>query len=121
MNALSPRAMTRSILIIFFLGYLPVSAQQEIDAVVEGKKAFETYGCAVCHAIAKDDKSFRTGPNLYGLFQNEPRDREVVNPESGDRRKVKANKNYFTTSVRKSWDALAVSESLSIPNLLATS
>ena len=52
-----------------------------------------------------------TGPNLYGLFLNQPRDREVVAPGSDKRRKVKADKNYFTTSVRKSWDALAVAES----------
>ena len=75
MVTLTLRAMTRSILIIFFLGCFPVLAQQEIDAVAEGEKAFATYGCVVCHAVTKDDKSFLTGPNLYGLFQNKPRDR----------------------------------------------
>ena len=83
MVTLTLRAMTRSILIILFLGCFPVLAQQEIDAVAEGEKAFATYGCVVCHAVAKDDKSFLTGPNLYGLFQNKPRDREVLNPNSG--------------------------------------
>jgi len=111
MVILTLRAMTRSILIFFFLGCFPVLAQQEIDAVAEGKKAFATYGCVVCHAVAKDDKSFRTGPNLYGLFQNKPRDREVLNPNSGGRGQIKADKKYYTTSVRKSWDALAISES----------
>ncbi len=111
MVTLTLRAMTRSILIIFFLGCFPVLAQQEIDAVAEGEKAFATYGCVVCHAVTKDDKSFRTGPNLYGLFQNKPRDREVLNPKSGARSRIKADKKYYTTSVRESWDALAISES----------
>ncbi|MED5472182.1 MAG: c-type cytochrome, partial [Verrucomicrobiota bacterium] len=95
----------------FLFASLPVLAQQEIDAVIEGKKAFETYGCVVCHAIDKADKSFRTGPNLYGLFHTDPRDREVVSAASGIKVKVKADKNYFLTSVRKSWDVLAVAES----------
>ena len=60
--------MKSFIFVYFLFTSLPVFAQQEIDAVVEGKKAFETYGCTVCHAIDKADKSFRTGPNLYGLF-----------------------------------------------------
>ena len=73
---------------IFLFGYflfvsLPVIAQQEIDAVVEGRKAFETYGCTVCHSIDKADKSFKTGPNLYGLFHTNPRNREVVSAASG--------------------------------------
>ena len=103
--------MIRFILFTFFLIYFPVVAQQEIDAVAEGKRAFATYGCLVCHAFSKDDKTFRTGPNLFGLFQNQPRNREVLNPNTGRRSQVKADKQYYTTSVRKSWDALAISES----------
>ena len=79
----------------FLFASLPVIAQQEIDAVVEGRKAFETYGCTVCHAIDKADKSFRTGPNLYGLFHTNSRKREVVSAESGIKVTVKADKNYF--------------------------
>ena len=95
----------------FLFVSLPVIAQQEIDAVVEGRKAFETYGCTVCHSIDKADKSFKTGPNLYGLFHTNPRNREVVSAASGIKVTVKADKNYFMTSVRKSWDVLAVAES----------
>lgn len=105
--------MTRTLvsLLLFLFAALPLSAQKEVDAVVEGREAFETYGCAVCHAATKNDKSVRTGPNLYGLFLNQVREREVAHPDSGKRSKIKADKNYFTTSVRKSWDAIAVAES----------
>ena len=89
---------------------LPVWAQVEVDAVAEGKKAFETYGCMVCHTVSKDDDSLRTGPTLHGLFVTEPRERDVVNAESGARLKVKADKEYFNNSVRKSWDVFAVAE-----------
>jgi hypothetical protein len=88
----------------------PAWAQREIDAVAEGRLAFETYGCMVCHAVARADKTVRTGPGLYGLFLNQPREREVAHPETGEKRRVKADKNYYTTSVRTSWDALAVVE-----------
>jgi hypothetical protein len=89
---------------------MPAWAQQEIDAVAAGKQAFESHGCIVCHAVDKKDSSFRTGPNLYGLFLNQPREREVAHPETGEKRKIKADKHYFTDSVRQSWDSLAVAE-----------
>ncbi len=85
-------------------------AQNEVDAVAEGQKVYETYGCIVCHATAKGDQTVRSGPNLFGLFLNEPREREVAKPGAGERLKVKADKSYFMSSVRESWDALAVAE-----------
>ena len=96
--------------ILLVVSITPAFAQKKIDAVVEGKLAFETYGCIVCHAVDKKDATVRTGPNLYGLFLNQPREREVAHPETGEKRKIKADKNYYTTSVRTSWDALAVAE-----------
>ncbi len=50
----------------------------------------------------------KTGPNLYGLFLTEARSR-VIGP-AGKRKSVKADKSYFTNSVRQSWDDLAVAE-----------
>ena len=98
--------------IVFALSLLAFPGwAQEVDAVAEGKTAFELYGCVVCHAVAKDDASLRIGPNLHGLFLNEPREREVVDPKSGEKKKVKADKTYYLDSVRKSWDVLAVAES----------
>ena len=96
-----------SLFAIFSTAY----AQKEVNAVEEGKKAFEVFGCAVCHSVAKGDTAFRTGPNLFGLFTNEPRDREVAHPDTGEKRKVKTDKNYYMDSVRKSWDAIAIAES----------
>jgi len=103
--------MTRRLVTISALFCLSSFAQEEIDAVAEGKKAFENYGCMVCHGVSPDDPSVRTGPTLHGLFLNAPREREVVDPESGERRTVMADKGYYSDSVRKSWDALAVAES----------
>lgn len=85
--------------------------QEEYDAVERGKEVFESMGCIVCHSTKKDDPSLKTGPNLHGLFLTEPRDREAVFPASGEKKKVKADKAYFTDSIRKSWDLLAVAES----------
>ena len=84
--------------------------QGEFDAVERGKDVFESMGCIVCHSVAKDDLSAKTGPNLHGLFLTEPREREAAVPATGEKKKVKADKAYFTKSVRKSWDLLAVSE-----------
>jgi mono/diheme cytochrome c family protein len=85
--------------------------QEEFDAVERGKEVYESMGCIVCHSIAKDDPSAKTGPNLHGLFLTDPREREVVVAAGGEKKKVKADKAYFMTSVRKSWDELAVAES----------
>ena len=75
--------------------------QAEYDAVERGKDVFESLGCIVCHSIAKDDLSAKTGPNLHGLFLTEPREREAAVPATGEKKKVKADKAYFTESVRK--------------------
>ncbi|MAW10379.1 MAG: hypothetical protein ACJ0IB_04070 [Verrucomicrobiales bacterium] len=87
-----------------------VLAQDEVNAVIEGRKSFETFGCMVCHATTENDKSVRSGPNLYGLFQNTPRSREVLSSASGIKVSVKADKAYYINSVRKSWDVLAIHE-----------
>ncbi len=83
---------------------------QDVDAVAEGRTAFALYGCVVCHAVDKADTAARIGPNLHGLFLSDPRDREVLDPKSGEKRKLKADKAYYLDSVRKSWDALAIAE-----------
>lgn len=86
-------------------------AEDEIDAVAEGRQAFEVYGCIVCHAVDKNDASVRTGPSLHGLFLSAPRDREVLEPQNNTRRSIKADKAYYLDSVRKAWDQLAIAES----------
>lgn len=82
-----------------------------VNAVEEGRKVMDTMGCTECHVIAKNDDSLKTGPTLWGLFGKYPRDREVGMQGSDERKTVKADKDYFINSVRKSWDQLAVAES----------
>lgn len=83
--------------------------QAEYDAVKRGGELFETMGCIVCHSVAKDDPSAKTGPNLHGLFLTNPRDREVMT--KNQKKSVKADRAYFQRSMRNSWDELAVAES----------
>ena len=71
------KRMIKRVAAVCVAGAVPGWAQQEINAVEEGKKAFETYGCVVCHVVDKDDQSLRTGPTLHGLFTSEPRAFEV--------------------------------------------
>jgi cytochrome c2 len=103
--------MKLPITILLFAACLPAIGQEEFNAVAEGKKTFDTMGCAECHVVAKGDDSLKTGPILYGLFLNEARERETGVVGKDERHKVKADKAYFLNSVRKSWDALAVAES----------
>jgi len=84
------------------------AADEQIDAVAEGKEIFQSIGCAECHTVEKGDMSVKSGPNLFGLFLGEPRERKVV--IKGKETMVKADRGYFDDSLRKSWDALAVAE-----------
>lgn len=83
--------------------------QGEFDAVKRGGELFESMGCIVCHSVAKDDPSAKTGPNLHGLFLTNPRDREVL--AKNKKQSVKADRAYFQRSMRSSWDELAIAES----------
>lgn len=88
---------------------LAFAAEEEYDAVADGKKIFESVGCSECHTVTKGDPSLKTGPNLYGLFLTQPRDRKVV--AGGKESVVKADKAYYEASLRKSPETLAVAES----------
>lgn len=80
------------------------------DFVAEGKEYFTAFGCGECHAVAKSDNSFKTGPNLFGLLQATPREREVADGESGARFTIKADRSYFYNSIRAPATQLAVWE-----------
>ncbi len=95
------------ILSLITLG-LPASGQEKFNAVAHGKEVFSSMGCVECHVTEKGDNSMKTGPNLFGLFLTDARSREIG--PVGERKKVKADKTYFTNSVRHSWDELAVAE-----------
>ena len=100
----------RLLLVSALAAPLSLAAQQEIDAVAEGKNAFEIFGCIVCHAVEKNDASVRTGPNLHGLFLSTPRQREIFDQAANTRRSVKADKTYYNESVRKASEHLAIAE-----------
>lgn len=105
-------SLSASCAVLFSLFLTDLSrGQQEVDAVAEGRQAFEVYGCVVCHAVEKGDSSIRTGPPLYGLFLTQPRVREVFDQALNARRSVSADKAYFLDSIRKASDQLAVGES----------
>lgn len=82
-----------------------------VDFVALGKETFESVGCNACHLTAKNDGGVSSGPNLFGLFKREPRDREIVEGGEGHRFTIKADRQYLHRSVRSSTDQLAVAES----------
>lgn len=81
-----------------------------IDFVALGKENFGALGCNSCHAIAQNDTSVKSGPNLFGLFGAAPRDREVAEGAEGHRFTVKTDRTYLHNSVRAPTTQLAVIE-----------
>lgn len=80
-----------------------------VDYVKQGADLFKALGCVECHATQQDDTSQKTGPNLFGLFRLEPRDREIAGGE-GHRFTIKADRSYLLRSVRTPFDELAIAE-----------
>lgn len=80
------------------------------DFVAQGEKMFKSLGCSSCHAVNQGEASVRAGPNLYGLFQLEPRDRVVKQGESDTRFTLKADRSYLHSSVRMPDSELAIGE-----------
>jgi hypothetical protein len=81
------------------------------DLVVVGKNAFTQLGCEACHRVEQDSAAVSSGPNLFGLFRDDPRNREVVEGGEGHRFQIKAGREYLHRSVRTPADQLAVAES----------
>ncbi len=69
------------------------------DLVAMGKELFTQVGCEACHRVEPNDAAVSSGPNVYGLIRNEPRNREVVEGE-GHRFQIKAGREYLRRSVR---------------------
>lgn len=84
--------------------------QSLIDIVARGKELFTSVGCEACHRVERDSQAVSTGPNLFGVFRNEARTREVVEGGEGHRFQVKANREYLHRSLRAPGDQLAVAE-----------
>lgn len=85
--------------------------EQLQNFVALGESTFKALGCASCHAVNEGEKSVRAGPNLYGLFQRAPRNREVKEGGSDTRFTLKADRSYLRRSVRAPDTELAVVES----------
>ena len=86
------------------------ASAEPLNLVEQGKQAFSVWGCAECHASIKNDQSIKTGPSLYNLFLTNPRDREVLDPVSGKKIVIKADRDYFTKSVRSAQENLSIVE-----------
>lgn len=84
--------------------------EELIDFVALGKETFGALGCGSCHAVASDDASVKSGPNLFGLFGATPRDREVTEGTEGHRFTIKADHTYLHSSIRTPATQLAISE-----------
>src|SRR5690625_371788 len=82
---------------------------QLIDFVAQGRGLYRSLGCMACHSVEKDDPAVRLGPNLYGLFTLNPRDREVTGA-SGGRFVVQADRSYLHRSIRSANAELPIRE-----------
>ncbi|MDQ8186035.1 family 16 glycoside hydrolase [Pelagicoccus sp. SDUM812002] len=79
-----------------------------VDQVQLGKETFTGIGCIECHTTKKGDTSFKTGPNLFGLFQKTPKKHEVHEPASDARFSIEANLTYAKRSIRNPAVELAI-------------
>lgn len=86
-----------------------IFALAKIDLVELGKTTFTSQGCIECHAISANSQAVKTGPNLFGLVQNVPRKRKVIDA-NGKPQNVLANYEYVLNSLRKPKNALAIKE-----------
>jgi len=87
----------------------PTNIAKLVDYVQQGAELFKGLGCIECHAVQPGETSVKTGPNLFGLFQTTPRDREIAAGE-GHRFTIKADRAYLHRSVRMPPDELAIAE-----------
>ena len=81
-----------------------------LDLVRYGAETFQSLGCAECHSSIENDPATKTGPSLYGLFQKDPRSREIMEAAEQHRRTVKADLTYLDHAVRNPISELAIAE-----------
>jgi len=81
-----------------------------IDFVAMGKDSFESVGCNVCHSVDGANSQTTTGPNLFGLFELTPRDREIMEGGENHLFTIKADRNYLHNSIRTPAAQLAIAE-----------
>jgi mono/diheme cytochrome c family protein len=81
-----------------------------VDLVEQGRDNFRNFGCIECHATQEGDVSTKAGPDLFGLFRVDPRERVVLAGE-GHHFTIKANRSYLERSVRTPQQEIAIGES----------
>ena len=88
----------------------PTNIDKLVDLVEQGRDNFRNFGCVECHATQEGDVSTKAGPDLFGLFRVEPRERVVLAGE-GHRFTIKADRSYLERSVRTPQQEIALGES----------
>ncbi|AWB65888.1 hypothetical protein C2869_05280 [Saccharobesus litoralis] len=83
------------------------TAPKKVDLVAIGKEAFTASGCIECHATKENDSAFKTGPNLFGLFQ-QPAIKREVQLFNGERTMVVADAGYLSRSLIAPESELAI-------------
>jgi len=81
-----------------------------LDLVRYGGQSFHSLGCAECHSTVVNDPAVRTGPSLHGVFQKNPREREITTADQ-KRTRIKADETYFSRSLRTPAEEIAIAES----------
>ncbi len=84
--------------------------QELVDFVALGEKLFKSFGCQECHSVSREDKTTKSGPNLYGLFQYPAQEKEIIEAGEGHRYTIKADRNYILESIRHPEIKLALHE-----------
>lgn len=84
------------------------SEPELIDMVELGKETFHAKGCVECHSVINGDASFKTGPNLYGIFQQKPIQHKVIEPNTKKTISLSADLLYFQTSLSSPANHLAI-------------
>ena len=77
-----------------------------VDIVQAGKTLFQNNGCGECHAVENNYSAVKSGPSLYGVFQKEPIDHNIVSGEH--EYTIKADSAYLKKSIRAPEYQLAI-------------
>lgn len=88
----------------------PTNTEKLIDLVKQGEENFRALGCMECHATQSNDAATKVGPNLFGLFRVEPRERAIVSGGEAHRFTIKADRSYLQRSLREPAAEIAIGE-----------
>ncbi|WP_158971768.1 family 16 glycoside hydrolase [Paraglaciecola sp. L3A3] len=78
------------------------------NLVKHGKELFQDKGCKECHSLDKNSKAVKSGPNLFGVFSENPKVIRVYDSAEQHITNIKADDDYLMQSLRQSALHLAV-------------